>query len=133
VNYDLPSKPGGGDSTRTGASLDLISTTATSQYLPCPTDGIVHVLSSSSPGNKFTLDSANASLTFNTSNSSSYMNRFSMYDLAVASPLTKLSFQVSFNDNTSKEEWWYLTMGQKQAGSDSVFTGTSFISGSPAY
>ncbi|WP_353139125.1 hypothetical protein, partial [Pseudopedobacter sp.] len=67
VNYNLTGTASN-PLTRTGASLNLISNTITPAYLPCPTDGIVHVLTSSSAGNKFVLDQTNNGfLTFNTS------------------------------------------------------------------
>ena len=138
VNYNLA-----GTATapliRQGQSLSLISTatTTTPDYLPSPTDGIVHVLTSSAypgpnlnpafPGNIFTLNQENASLTFNATNSTSNANRFSMYDLQNASPLTKLSFSISFNENTSPVSIWQLVVGQKKENDDEIFTKTGVV------
>ncbi|GEM_PF-5285590 len=120
--------------TRTGANLSLISTTNTPAYLPCPTDGIVHVLTSSAyssetfSGNKFVLDQENATLTLNATNSYTVSNRFSMYDLSSSSPLTKLSFSIAFNENTSPNSIWQFVIGRKHTDpDDEIFTKTAVV------
>ncbi|MFD1628331.1 T9SS type A sorting domain-containing protein [Pseudopedobacter beijingensis] len=137
VNYNMMGTAQG-TLTRTGANLNLISTTTDPAYLPCPTDGIVHVLTSSAysgpgfnppfPGNIFTLNQENGTLTFNATNSYTVSNRFSMYDLQNASPLTKLSFSLSFNENTSPNSIWQFVIGRKHADpDDGIFTKTAIV------